>query len=182
MQRPVHRGLDGRGHEDLPCVWVHRDEVGVEEGVDISAQQEAIGDMVGLGAEIRGDVRGLEDMENIAASNGATALVGLDKGIAELLLTSAGADLAEYLISGVLVARRVERLLLGFLRVQQCGALDAGRLVWVHLDIEAEPLKCGQYPELLCALYWITVANSDFSAIRKSPNSLTSSQSVHVQK
>ena len=181
MQRPVHQVLNSRRHKDLPCLRVHRDEGGVEERVEISAQQEAIGDMVGLGAEIRRDVRGLEDMENIAASYGATALIGLDQCIAELLLTSAGADLAEYLISGVLMVRRVERLLLGCLRVQECGALDAGRLVWVHHDIEAEPSRCGT-PELLCALYWITVANSDFSTIRKSPNSLTSLQSVHVQK
>lgn len=84
--------------------------------MEIRAQQQTVGDVVGLGAEIRCDVRGLKDIEDIATGDGAAAVVGGQQSIAELALASAGTDFSKDLLAGVLGVRGVEGLVVSFVR------------------------------------------------------------------
>jgi hypothetical protein len=139
------RGLRCSGRSGPQVCPVHRDEVGVEQRVQIGSEQQAIGDVVGMWAEVGDDVRSLEDAQDAAARYGAASVVGVDQGVAEGLLATAGLDGAEDLLAGVLDARGVEGMRVCIPGRQQ-HAVDEARLdATGHLDFEAESTEQGQH-------------------------------------
>ena len=69
-----------------------RDVAGVVEAVQIGAQEQAVGDLVGAAIGVGLDVGGVEDGQAVLAGGGAGAGVGLGDGEAEGALAEAGAD------------------------------------------------------------------------------------------
>lgn len=69
-----------------------RHVAGVVEAVQIGAQEQAIGDLVGAAVGVGLDVGGVEDGQAVLAGGGAGSGVGLGDGEAEGGLAEAGAD------------------------------------------------------------------------------------------
>ena len=89
-----------RNH-DGECRRIDPDERAVEECVEIRPQQKAIIDLVRVRSEVGKDMRCLEDVEDVAASNGAPSPIRVDQRIAECSLTAALRNRAQDFLAGV---------------------------------------------------------------------------------
>jgi hypothetical protein len=70
----------------------HRDVSGVEEPVDVRAEEQAVRHIVRAFVRVRPDVGRLEDRERVLAAHGAGAAIGARDGDAERALSEAGAN------------------------------------------------------------------------------------------
>ena len=70
----VNVAFDFPIHDDT-IVGVDAEEPKVKEGMDVSPEEEAVLDMVGLRSLVGTNVGGLEELENLATSDSARSLV-----------------------------------------------------------------------------------------------------------
>ncbi len=91
-------GVDQYRHRD----WVNSNPAQIKQGVDVSAQQQAIIDHVGGIALIGHDVGSLQDIRHIAARHGATPAVRIKKDLTKGMLPAAPHDAGPHPSLGVL--------------------------------------------------------------------------------
>lgn len=119
-----------------------RDQAAIQQSVEVSPEQQAIGGVVRFLTKVGVDVRGLEHVEHGAAGRRAAAAVGGDQFTPEICLAAPFLDGVHDLPSGLLDISRQEWLVISVPRIDRRRRMGGGDvLVAIDDDLDILTLQ-----------------------------------------